>query len=70
MLKEFLLLLKYCTNHMIVNVGIKSNPGKISSTKLNTPPKIPFLPPNILIKIRAEIGAQITSKNSPRNGIL
>lgn len=52
-------------NHMIVNVGIKSIPGINSSMKENTPPKKPLLKPNILQKMKAEIGAQI---NSPATG--
>ncbi|MND09198.1 hypothetical protein D3C83_323460 [compost metagenome] len=52
----------------MVNVGIKSSPGISSSKKLNAPPKSPLAPPNILKKIKAEIGAQRISKNSPKKG--
>ena len=55
--------------HARVNVGMKSKPGSISSTKLNTPPHAPFHPPKVLKKINAEIGAQIISPNSPRTGM-
>lgn len=48
-------------NHMIVNVGIKSIPGINSSIKEKIPPKKPLLKPNILQKMKAEIGAQISS---------
>jgi hypothetical protein len=40
-----------------------------SSKKLKAPPKNPFTPPNILKKIKAEMGAQRISKNSPKKGI-
>ena len=53
-------------HHMIVNVGMKSMPGINSSIKENTPPRKPFLKPNIRQKIKAEIGAQMIS---PRTGI-
>ena len=53
-------------NHMIVNVGMKSMPGINSSMKEKIPPRKPLLNPNILQKIKAEIGAQI---NSPSTGI-
>lgn len=52
----------------MVNVGIKSRPGISSSTKLKIPPKKPFEPPNVLKKIKADIGAQMRSKNSPKKG--
>lgn len=52
-------------NHIMVNVGMKSIPGINSSIKLNTPPKNPFLKPNIRQNKNAEIGAQI---NSPKTG--
>jgi hypothetical protein len=60
---------KYFHIQIIVKVGIKSVPGKISSTKLKIPPKAPFHPPKVLKKIIAEIGAQIISPNSPIPGI-
>jgi hypothetical protein len=34
--------------HMMVKVGMKSVKGRISSTKLNRPPKAPFQPPKVL----------------------
>jgi len=49
----------------MVNVGMKSMPGISSSIKLNTPPRNPFLKPNIRQNKNAEIGAQI---NSPKTG--
>ena len=52
---------------MIVKVGIKSSPGINSSTKLNIPPKNPFLKPNIFQNTTADIGAQISS---PKTGII
>ena len=53
----------------MVNVGIKSAKGIASSTKFNTAPVAPNLPPNDFIKINAERGAQITSLNSPMPGM-
>lgn len=58
-----------CNAQVIVKEGIKSIPGRISSTKLNTPPKAPFHPPKVRKKIKPEIGAQARSANSPRKGI-
>ena len=49
---------KYWYSQVSVNVGIKSSPGRISSTKLKIPPKKPLVPPNIRIKIMAETGAK------------
>jgi len=45
---------------------MKSIPGINSSIKENIPPKKPLPKPNILQKIKAEIGAQISS---PATGI-
>lgn len=53
---------------MMVNEGMKSKPGNISSMKLNIPPITPFFPPNILYRIHPDIGAQITSAHSPKPG--
>lgn len=50
----------------MVNVGMKSTPGINSSMNEKIPPRKPLLNPNILQKIRAEIGAQISS---PKTGI-
>src|SRR5215203_1237713 len=50
---------------MIVNVGIKFNPGINSSIRLKTPPRNPFLNPNRRQNKKADIGAQI---NSPKTG--
>ena len=56
-------------NHAIENEGIKSEKGKISSMKFNTPPILPILPPKVFRNMKAETGAQITSDISPRAGI-
>jgi hypothetical protein len=40
----FFLVMKY----MMVKVGMKSKPGRISSRKLNIPPSIPLVPPKLL----------------------
>jgi hypothetical protein len=53
---------------MIVKLGMKSVPGKISSIKFPIPPNAPFQPPNVKKKIRPEIGAQKKSVNSPIKG--
>ena len=63
-------LLKFCHNHINVNDGIKSVPGRISSMKLKTLPNAPFHPPNIMKNTIADIGAQIKSANSPNTGML
>lgn len=52
----------------MVNVGMKSRPGMISSKKLNIPPKAPFHPRNMMKNTTAEIGAQMMSANSPITG--
>ena len=52
----------------MVNVGMKSAKGKASSTKFKTAPVAPNLPPNDFKNIKAEMGAQITSLNSPMPG--
>jgi hypothetical protein len=62
-----LLDLAYWMNHIIVNVGMKSIPGINSSIKLNIPPKNPFLNPNILQNIKADMGAQIISPKKGTN---
>ena len=54
---------------MMVKLGMKSVPGKISSIKFPIPPKAPFHPPNVIKKIIAETGAQMISANSPKTGI-
>ncbi len=43
-LAVFFLVMKY----MMVKVGMKSKPGRISSRKLNIPPSIPLVPPKLL----------------------
>lgn len=48
---------------MMVNVGIKSEKGMISSTKLTIPASMPFLPGYILDMINADTGAQTKSIN-------
>ena len=53
----------------MVNVGMKSANGKASSTKFKTAPVAPNLPPKDLKNIKAEIGAQTTSLNSPMPGM-
>ena len=53
----------------MVNVGMKSAKGKASSTKFKTAPVAPNLPPKDFKNIKAEIGAQITSLNSPMPGM-
>jgi hypothetical protein len=55
-------------NQAIVKDGITSVKGIASSRKFNTPPINPNLPPNSLLKIKAEMGAHIISENSARNG--
>ena len=52
----------------MVKLGTKSVHGNSSSKKLNADPKAPFQPPKVRKKMRAEIGAQIKSPNSPRKG--
>jgi hypothetical protein len=54
---------------MMVKLGMKSVPGNSSSIKSNMPPTAPFHPPNVKKKMIPEIGAQITSPNSPNTGI-
>ena len=54
---------------MIVKLGMKSVPGKISSMKFPIPPSAPFHPPNVIKKMIAEMGAQTISANSPKNGM-
>ncbi len=49
---------------------MKSVNGNASSTKFNTAPILPNLPPKLLIKRKAESGAHITSENSPTTGIV
>ena len=53
----------------MVNVGMKSVNGKASSAKFKTAPVAPNLPPKDFKNIKAEMGAQITSLNSPMPGI-
>ena len=55
---------------MMVNVGITSVPGKISSTKLKILPAFPFFIPKVKRNIMADKGAQNTSVNSPKIGII
>lgn len=43
---------------------MKSIPGISSSIKEKMPPRNPLLNPNILQKIKAEMGAQISSPNT------
>ena len=52
----------------MVNVGMKSAKGKASSTKFKTAPVAPNLPLKDFINIKAEMGAQMTSLNSPMPG--
>ena len=52
----------------MVKVGMKSANGKASSTKFITAPVAPNLPPNDFKNIKAEMGAQTTSLNSPMPG--
>ena len=53
----------------MVKVGIILTPGMTSSTKLNTAPKVAFLP-NRIRKRTEETGAQITSNISPIPGTM
>ncbi len=55
-------------NQVIVKVGMKSRPGISSSIKLKIPPNNPLAPPNMRMKMSAEMGAHIISKNSPKKG--
>ena len=48
---------------------MKSANGKASSTKFITAPVAPNLPPKDLKNIKAEMGAQTTSLNSPMPGM-
>lgn len=52
-----------------VKEGMISVPGRNSSRKLNPAPSKPFQPPNIVQKIREEMGAQIISAHSPMRGM-
>ena len=53
----------------MVKVGMISVNGKASSTKFKTAPVAPNLPPKDLKNIMAEMGAHITSVNSPMPGM-
>ena len=53
----------------MVKVGIKSKKGNISSVKEKTPPIFPNTPLYIQAIKSPDNGAQITSENSPKNGI-
>jgi len=54
----------------MVKEGMKSVKGRISSIKLKTAPILPIRPPNVFIKMNEEIGAQIISETSAKNGML
>ena len=53
----------------MVKVGMISVNGKASSIKFKTAPVAPNLPPKDLKNIIAEMGAHITSLNSPMPGM-
>ena len=53
-----------------VNVGIISVKGSNSSKNEINPPTFPTVPLYIFAKINPDNGAQITSENSPKNGIV
>lgn len=63
-------LMPFRKSQAIENDGIKSVKGSISSKKLKTLPIFPIFPPKDFRKMKAEIGAQITSDISARTGIL
>lgn len=53
----------------MVKEGIISVKGNASSKKFNTAPTAPNLPPNDFKNINPDMGAPITSLNSPMHGI-
>ena len=59
----------FLINQAIVNDGITSVKGMISSRKLKAPPNTPIFPPKSLKKIIADNGAQMISPNSPSAGM-